>query len=48
MVMSKEHLTESGMTEVGRLSKLINKNNSETNSTGASLAFFNKKKKAKD
>jgi len=44
MVMSKEHLTESGMTEVGRLSKLINKNNSETNSTGASLARKRKTK----
>jgi hypothetical protein len=38
MVTAKQHLTQPGLDEVRRLSKLINLNNSQTNSTGASLA----------
>lgn len=37
LVTAKEHLIESGMNEVRRLTKLINLNNSETHSIGASL-----------
>lgn len=37
MVQAKEHLKESGMKEVQRLTKLINLNNSENNATGSSL-----------
>jgi hypothetical protein len=44
MVKNKEHLTQSGLSQIKQLSKLINLNNSKNISTGSSLVKYTLKK----